>query len=225
MSDATYEKALPDSFPTTLRGRWGRAWGAAHGVAMDAVLAAVKAAVKMGFIVGAGTDTHPYHLADAGLEGLPGESADDVVTRVRTAFDVWRLAGTRLGVELALAQLGFTGYTLRTTRDWLPDGPPDGRMDLWARYWVLAFSHTWSPDGTWGDAGTWDDGGTWDSDATVAEVTRVTRFLRRQSNARDLGYVRLYFGAVDTDVWGPDEPWDHGTWDDDTVTFIDWRIP
>jgi len=135
VSDPTYEQSLPDSYPTPLRGPWGRAWGAAHGSAMDALLAAAKAAVKLGFIVGAGPDTFPYHLADTGLEGLPGESPASVVERVRTAFDLWKFAGTRPGIELALSQLAVTGYTLRTTRDWLPDAPPDGRSDLWARYW------------------------------------------------------------------------------------------
>lgn len=225
MSDPTYEHALPDSYPTPLRGPWGRAWGAAHGVAMDLLLTAAKAAAKLGFIVGAGPDTFPYHLADVGFEGLPGESPASIAERVRTAFDLWKLAGTRDGIELALSQLAVTGYMLRTTRGWLPDAPPDGRTDLWARYWVLAFSHPWTTDGTWGDAGTWDDGGTWDSDATVAEVTRLVRFLRRQSNARDLGFVRIYFNNGDSDVWGPDEPWDHGTWGDAaTQTFIDWRV-
>lgn len=221
MSDATYEAALPDSYPTPLRGPWGRAWGAAHGVAMDALLTAAKAAVKLGFIVGAGPDTFPYHLADTGLEGLPGESPASVVERVRTAFDLWALAGTRPGIELALTQLGVTGYTLRTTRDWLPGLPPDRRADLWARYWVLLFTHSWSAT-TWG-GGTWGDA-TWGSDATVGEVTRVVRFLRRQSNARDLGYVRLYFGGTLVRTWGG-STWGGTTWGPaGGFTFIDWRV-
>ena len=99
---------------------------------------------------------------------------------------------------------------------------PDGRSELWARWWLLIFDPPWSPDGTWGDPGDWDDGGTWDSDASAETVSTVLTYLRRWTSARDRFYVRLYYST--SDVWGPETPWDHGTWDDASATFITWSL-
>lgn len=219
---AKFEEYLPGLFPTFLRGPWGLAWGAKHGAAADRVLDGAKDAVKAGFAPSAPVDALPYLLADGRLEGLPGEGASAQRARLAVLFDVWKLAGTRDGLELAASLLGWEGYALRSTREWLPDAPPDGDASRWARWWLVLpeAAHGYALD-LWDGAGNWDDGGTWDTDATPEEVSRLTRLLRAQTNARDLGHVRLLFGDGDGDVWGPDDPFDNGVWADDAATFTE----
>lgn len=220
---STYADQLSSRLPTYLRDAPSLLFAGKVGAAMDLCLQALKDAVRVGLVYLCTDDALAAHLADVAMEGLPGETAASQRARVAAAFDTWTMAGTRPGLVLAVEQLGFSGYALRTSRDWLPDAPPDGNASLWARWWLLLPTHPWSTDGVWSDPGTWGDGGTWDSTATVAEVARVKRLLRAQSNARELGYVRLYFGS-DGDIWGPETPWDHGVWGAATITFIDWIV-
>lgn len=221
----TFASYLTGLLPTFLRGPWGRLWGEKHGAAADLALAGAKDAVKAGFVVSAPTDALPRHLGDAGLDGLPGETAAQQRTRAADAWEAWVWAGTRTGLELAVTQLGWTTFTLRTSREWLPDLPPDGNAVLWARWWLVLpeATHGFALD-LWDDPGNWDDGGTWDTDATPEEVARITLHLRRQTNARDRGFVRLLFDDGDGDVWGPDTPFDNGVWADDAATFTDLEI-
>jgi hypothetical protein len=85
----------------------------------------------------------------------------------------------------------------------------------------LLFTHSWTAT-EWG-GGTWG-GGTWGSSATFAEVQRTVRFLRRQSGARDLGYVRIYLGGSLARTWGG-STWGGTTWGPaGGFAHIDWRV-
>lgn len=219
----TFAEYLPGLFPTFLRGRWGRAFGRAFGLVTDVCLAGAKAAAKVGFVDLAPSDALPYLLADANLEGLPGETTDGQRGRVAVAFDTWELAGTHAGLQLALTQLGVTG-TFRRWPEWAPDLPPDTHPEFWATWHCTIRDHGWTDDGTWGDPGTWGDGGTWDSSAPAADVAQMRRLLRAQMNARDRGFVRLVL-AADVDFWEPATPWDNGVWSDSsTLTHIDIEV-
>ena len=227
----------PDLAPAPLQDASGRAWGASHGALKDAVVSLARDAVYVGGVAdpdGRGRECAAVDLwrlgDDAAMPRLPGETSAGYRARLALAFDAWGTACSRAGLAARLGELatayGFSDWALYTARDWSTtgalDSTPDRRGDLWARYWVLVFDSPWSADGTWGDAGTWDDGGTWDSDASVETVTAILSYLRRWSSARDLPYLRVYFDA--TDVWGPETPWDHGTWDADTATSITWSL-
>lgn len=211
---ATFAEHQPGLHPTFIRGRWGVAWGAVAGAAKDTLLEGAKNAVRAGFVLLAPDDALPYLLADASLEGLPGETIDAQRVRVRQAFDTWELAGTYPGLTLAFDQLGLTGYTVHTWREY-GTYPPDSHTERWASWLATITGHSYAADGLWSDPGTWDDGGTWDSTATVDDIARMRRLVRAQMMARDRGWMRFRFDAG-ADFWGPDAPWDHGTWTDDT---------
>ena len=219
----TFEASQPGRGPTFLLGRWGRAWGASFGAAKDRLVDAAKDAVRVGLVYLAPVDALPLLLADAALEGLPGETSDQQRARVAASFDVWELAGLLGGLSLALDQLGLTG-TFRRWPEYAPGLPPGGDASKWATWLCTITTHPWTDDGAWDDPGTWDDGGTWDSTATVADVARMRRLFRAQMGASHRGFLRLVFTAG-VDFWGPDTPWDHGTWtDDSTPTHIDIEV-
>jgi len=222
----TYVQWFTSLLPGPLAGPWGRRWATAVGeIGGDELLADAKVAVKARFPSEAPEDALPLLGADRVIPGLPGETVAAWRARIAAAWDTWQWAGTRTGLELAATQLGWTTFTLRSSRDWLPDLPPDGNAALWARWWLILpeATHGFALD-VWDDPGTWDDGGTWDTDATLEDVARITGHLRAQTNARDRGYVRLLFADGDGDVWGPDEPFDHGVWADDDATFTELEI-
>lgn len=227
----------PDLHPAPMQDASGRAWGAAHGRLKDALVQRAREAVYVGGVAdpaGRGRECPAVDLgrvgADTAIPRLPGESSTDYRARLAAAFDVWGSACTRPGLEARIAELGtaygWSDWEMRTARGWSTtgalDATPDRHPELWARWWLLIFDPPWSTDGTWGDAGDWSDGGTWDSDASVETVSTVLAYLRRWTAARDRFYVRLYFAT--SDVWEPETPWDHGTWDDASATFITWSL-
>ena len=216
---ATYEEHQPGRHPTYLRGRWGLAWGRILGAAKDLVLEGAKDAVRAGFIKSAPVDALPYHLADAALEALPGETSDSQRTRVEAAFESARNAGLYPGLDLAAAQLGFEGYVFRTARSYLPGLPPDHRADLPSTWWLFvpSFGHPWLRT-EWG-ASTWGSG-TWGSSASVTDVARVKRLLRAQSPARARAFVRLFFDGAT--AWGS-STWGAGLWGP-SGSWIDWTV-
>lgn len=205
---------------TPLRGRWGQAWARSLGASKDTTVERARQAVLAGAVSRAPADALPYLADDAGgLERGPVEDDDEHRARIAQAWETWPWAGTRDAHEVVAAQLGFAGVTIRTAREW---GMSDAAT-LWARWWVLVTQNgPFASDGAWDDAGTWDDGGTWDSDASLGSVSQIRRFFRRFSNARDVGFVRLLFND-NTDFWGPDSPFDSGTWDDEP-THLELRI-
>jgi len=228
----------PDLHPAPLQDATGRAWGTAHGRLKDALVARARDAVYVGGVAdpaGRGRECAAVDLgragADAAIQRLPAESAADYRARLALAFDAWGAACSLVGLTARLDELGaaygFSDHRVITARGWSPtgalDATPDGRADLWARWWALIFDAPWIADGTWGDAGTWDDGGTWDTTASVETVNAILSYLRQWSAARDRFYVVLYFDT--TDIWGPDAPWDDGgDWDADTATPITWSL-
>ena len=216
-SYATYQPSL---YPTALADPYGQSWGRAQGVMKDRLATLAADAVDMGLVLRAPADALPYLADDAGgLERFPIDDDASHRARIASAWTLWPWAGTRYALEVVAAQLDFAGVTIRTAREW---GMSDAAT-LWARWWVLVTQNgPFASDGTWADAGTWDDGGTWDSDASLGLVSQIRRFFRRFSNARDVGFVRLLFDD-NADFWGPDSPFDSGTWDDEP-THLELRI-
>lgn len=222
---STHTSYLTGLLRGPLAGPWGTRWVTSLGGVLDAASDAQQDAGLLRGPADAQDDALPlFGAARGGLAQLPGETLDAWRARLIDAWESWRWAGTRTGLELAVTQLGWTTFVLRTTREWAPDAPPDGDAARWARWWLLLpeATHGFALD-VWDDPGTWDDGGTWDTDATLDDVARITLHLRRQTNARERGYVRLFFDA-DGDVWGPDTPFDSGVWADDAATFTDLEI-
>ena len=216
----SYRDYQPSLYPTALSDPYGQSWGRAQGAMKDRTATLAADAVDMGLVLRCPVDALPYLGDDAGgLERGPVEDDDEHRARIAQAWETWPWAGTRYALEVVAAQLDFAGVTIRTAREW---GMSDAAT-LWARWWVLVTQNgPFASDGTWADAGTWDDGGTWDSDASLGSVSQIRRFFRRFSNARDVGFVRLLFND-NTDFWGPDEPFDSGTWDDEP-THLELRI-
>lgn len=202
---STFAERQPGLYPTRLRGRWGRAWGRAFGLEKDDVVTQAKLAVRSGFIDDAPADALERHGADVVIERLPDETDAAYRARIAAAWDLWPTAGTQAALELALSQLGLTG-TLYRPADFAPDTPP---RPGWSQWWFYCTGHTFGDDGAWDDAGTWGDGGVWDLDATPEEIGRIRRLVRKWINARDRGHIVFVF---ETDWWGPETPWDSGTW-------------
>ncbi|MDO9016686.1 MAG: phage tail protein [Deltaproteobacteria bacterium] len=224
-----YRDYQPALYPTALQDPYGQTWGRVQGAMKDRVITLAADAVDAGLVLRCTNDALPLLGADVSLEQFPTEDADEYRVRISQAWDVWPWAGTETGLAVVAEQLGVAPPVVFVTgRTW-----PQGRPDLWARWWILVpvLATPYSPDGTWADAGTWDDGGTWDSDATPEEVERSRRALRQFTNARDVGHLRFAFNT--TDYWDDGGVWDGGEidesledtdlWNDDPA-FLEWRI-
>lgn len=218
----TYRRFQIDITPAPLRGPNGQLWAGGLGSTKDDLAARATEAVKAGYVLRCPVDALARHGEDTRIERYPSDTDASYRARIAGAWNLWPWVGTDRGIRAILTLLGLTVTAVVADREWLPDAPPDGRTDLWSRWWAIIPGHPWSLD-IWDDPGDWDDGGTWDTDATLEEVTRLRRAVRQFSNAQHIGFIRLIFGASG-DVWGPEEPWDSGTWDADTATFVDWRV-
>lgn len=221
MTVATYVTWLTSLLPGPLAGPWGRRWaGVVGAVGGDELLADAKVAVKARLPSEAPEDALPLLGADRVMPRLPGETVAAWRARIADAWETWRWAGTRHGLEVVIGQLGFTSYRLKTAADFAPGLPPGHRGDLWARWWLFIYVHPWTRT-TWG-SGTWGSG-TWGSSASAADVARVTGALRQVTNARDRGTVRLYFGGTALGGWGLGT-WGGGTWGEAGTSYIDWIV-
>lgn len=192
---STFEGRQPGLHPTRLAGPWGRRWGAAFGAQKDLVVAAAKLAVKSGFVRLAPADALPRHAADAALPLLPGETDEQLRTRVAAAWDFWPTAGTLAGLETAADLLGYVDRTIRTARAL--------ERDPWAQWFLFVADHGITRTRTWGAPDAWG-AGVWGSDASQDYARRVRGLLRLVSNARDRGWVVL---SLSTPGW-----WGSGTW-------------
>jgi hypothetical protein len=217
MAYESYETWLTETLaPSWLRGRYARAFLGVVGRMLDRITDGADAAVKVRFVAQAPVDALEYIGSERNLPRYAPDTDDTYRARLAAAWSLYEFAGTRQGILSALsALLPTTTIRVIANREW--PIPPDGDTANWSRLWVLLSDTPWTSDGNWDDAGTWDDGGVWDSSATEADVLALRRIVRTWKAGHEVcaGFIVLLEGD---DFWGPDEPWDSGTWDDTLIT-------
>lgn len=221
---ADYQRAL---MPAGMAGPFGLAWAEAQGAAKDALAEEARDAVKARFVDLAPVDALGRLGADRDLERSPIEDDEDYRARLAQAFELWGWAGTHYGYASALSLVStqLRGVRFVPQYKWPGSRAPDGRDQLWSRFWVYVWTgdltwgrFTWGPWATWGAAAspftvrlwgawTWGDG-IWGSSATTSQLREIRRALAKWKNARDrVPALVVATGAV----WGlPGTVW--GAW-------------
>ena len=208
-----YHRAL---HPTWARNAAGLAWADMHGDAKDALITAAQDAVAVGMAHLAPADALPRLGADARIPRLPDEADADYRDRIAGAWESHGWVGTVWGMVYALKLIGVPSRPIAQRR-WAT--APDGRADLWARWWIhiplgaitvgsVALGSGWtvgsgvSPYFLLTVGGGWKvgDGSTVGSTATVAQIDAIRRQFARAKSARDrveavfLGEHAVYVG-------------------------------
>ena len=202
----TYATYLPSLLRGPLAGPWGSRWFSAVGALLDAAL---DGALYAGTLVGplrAPADAVAALGDDRRVLRLPDEADEAYRTRIVGAWESWGWVGTVWGAVYALKLLGIPSRPIPLHR-WA--SAPDGRADLWARWWIhiplgaitvgsVALGSGW----TVGGASPFDllvVGGGWlvgkgvtvGSTATTAQIDAIRRQLYSVKNARDRGQAVL----------------------------------
>lgn len=168
--DAPYAEYAAQLAPAWLRSALGGGYLYAVGLVLDGQVEAAYQAVAARFLRTAPQDALPLAADERQLPRPAGATSAGWRSHLQQAWNLWRKAGTREGLEAAFGHLGLTA-TVYTERDW----PLDGR---WSDFRVVVTGHPWQTDGVWGDPGTWGDGGTWGSTASEGEIAQVYRAVR-----------------------------------------------
>lgn len=207
-----YHRAL---HPTWARNAAGLAWADTHGDAKDALVTAAQDAVAAGMVHLAPVDALPRLGADAVIARLPGEADEDYRDRIAGAWESWGWVGTVWGMVYALTLLGIPSRPIAQRR-WVT--APDGRADLWARWWIhiplgtitvgsVVLGSGWTVGGSSpfnllvvGSGWAVGDGSTVGATVTTAQIDAIRRQLARGKSARDrveavlLGEHAVYVG-------------------------------
>lgn len=161
------------------------------------------------------TDGLQYIGGERGVERAIGEAEADYREVLRTAWELWRIAGSADVHKYNLGRMGCLNVEVRRRRDLagVPDGPcpyvTAFARDVWAQFdvilqrpmpWVLK---AWGPTDAWGN-------GLWGVTATAAQRDQIIRLLRTFRAGHDTPtYVWMYFGSGK--IWGLG-PWGTGVW-------------
>jgi len=178
-----YADALPVVVPPWLQGPKGRDFLAAIGEMLDTVADDAVAATHVRLPTLAPADALPALAWERRTVRFAGELESSVRERLAKAHDIWRLAGTPLGLRTLADAMGFiysAAWVLRDAGRWsdvdvylygraiAPGEAPAIYAAVvqflpgHARLRVLFYGviETWSDDGVWGDDGIYWGGGT-----------------------------------------------------------------
>lgn len=177
-SPLLYLEWQPGEQPGFLQSPYGAKWGESLGVTKDHAIEGLYQGVFARFIeqcmMGDRADALPYHGRERNLPRYPADTDYIYGSRLRAAWELWKLAGTKQGILNALDLLGYSDVDIvENYQD--PDGsitvplygmaPSYGYSlgDEWWRFWVIINKpndfvdpeYHWDDEGmTWGpDAG------------------------------------------------------------------------
>ena len=163
--------------------------------------------------------------AERGVEQFLA-TTDEYRERLRTAWAIWQVSGTRPGAVDNLSWIGCTNAAIYSRSEFsYPPlvGSPRVQAfarDDWSGYDVLVRQPSPWQEKTWGSGWTWGDGSTWGSTATGSEIADLRRVIRTYASAHEMPvYAYLRFGQ--SPVWG-DWKWGDGkVWGGDgSVTTV-----
>lgn len=202
----TYATYLPSLLRGPLAGPWGSRWLGAVGAALGAAL---DGALDAGTLVGprhAPADAVVAFGDDRRTLRLPDEADEDYRARIDGAWESWGWVGTVWGMVYALKLLGIPSRPIAQRR-WATT--PDGRADLWARWWIhiplgaitvgsVVIGSGWVVGGASpfdllevGSGWLVGKGVTVGSTATTEQIDAIRRQLYSARNARDRGEAVL----------------------------------
>jgi hypothetical protein len=185
-SPLLYLEWQPGEQPGFLQGPYGAKWGESVGALKDHVIEGLYQSVIARFIeqcmMGDREDALVYHGRERRLDRYPGDTTLGYGNRLKAAWELWAMAGTKDGITAALALLGYSDVTVvENYQDpdgsitvplyGMPPGPGYALGEEWWRFWVIInkpndfvdpewrwdVNMIWGPDPgefTWGPTGT-----------------------------------------------------------------------
>lgn len=152
----------------------------------------------------------------------PDEPLETYRARVLGAWASWRLAGTRPGVELALAQAGYDATVMEHFSD----------PEHWAEFSVtVSPKKPLAPGSTWNQGAAWDDGGAWDYRIDAVPLGALVDLIREVKPAH--ARLRRLELRLPQHVWDGDGVWQGGRglaqhlwgslWGLPSIVFMDLR--
>ena len=204
----TFQRYAADALsPTVFQGDNGqKLMPGTLGVFFDAAAEGCNQAIKARFF---GSDTFPPsalpYLGDGrAMPRYPIDTDASYLARRRDAWNIWKQAGTKIGIDRQFAALGLTASVKdRSTPGWNWDGDTDN----WSRFWVVITAHPWTT-WTWGSGVLYGDGHTWGSTATLEDVRSVRALVRKWKPAHTVcDHIIVVMDAV---TWAAEQP--DGTW-------------
>jgi len=201
-----------------LKDEAGDAWQGTLGALMDESFERVYQAVLARFPEFAPSDGLVYIAAERGVEQAIGESEPDYRMVLRTAWELWRVAGSQHVHQYNLSRMGFLNVVVKRRYD-APAPPPSPwpyvnafARDVWAQFDVLLQPPLPIEKRYWDTEPGWDVG-LWDATATQAQVQQVRRLLRTFRAGHDTPtYLYIWLGAGR--LWDTEPGWDVGEWAD-----------
>ena len=217
-----YETFRKQLSPPWLQRPRGTAWNEAMGAVEDAFLQRLLDATRARYPSHAPTPALAYIGEDPRIGQGPTEGDNDYRLRLKSAMASWQWAGTEEGLlEHGLRPLGFTSVRVIANHQWASLGlpVPDGRSDLWARFWlVCGRSPEYQPRSfEQMEALGFRSADTWGSNASFAEAALLRRVIEQWRPAHAL-CVGAWAVLGDAGALSLDPPPTSPNWREEAVT-------
>ena len=174
----TYKDYVMSQVPPWLQRSGGKEYLESHANHLDILKEALVAALESSWALNCPTDALAYIGSERQLEKYPNEDLETYRIRLWDAWNAWYWAGTEKGLieQLKLATQ-LSNITVRTNAQW-DDGPPDGNVNWWSRFWVIIGPpHPYTAH-KWG-TGRWGDGRLWGADIHPDDLELMRRVIKK----------------------------------------------
>lgn len=194
--------------PPWLRRYFGERLQGTFGFFADLHLEACNDAVRAGFVKVATSpdDALALHGDNSNIAQVEGETPFNFRTRLAGKWTLWEESATTEFAHNVLAPFGVgeSSVTLKTTRDWDPDGLA---ATNWSRFWIILEGSDlpWN-ELTWGSTQWGTPGQTWGTTATRGEIFGVLRDVCKWKSAHEVG-IEIIILYQDADIWGHGHDW------------------
>lgn len=224
MADTFWKDYITESLaPGFLQGPNGRAFLEALGEEKDELKSQWLDAVKLRYPSKADPSSYPLHMQRRGLDIMPGETNDQILSRILDAFNLWEWSGTDRGVLTALGTAGVP-VNLDTLpggvwpTDWKPSGcawiidnsewdPAD--TTHWAKFYILICSVPITADPY-----------AWSALYSPFWIQQIRKWKDAQATCPSVFVITNPVGWAD--IWAPTGFWDdddEGNWSDDADAY------
>lgn len=195
--------------PPWLQAPRGLAFNRGVGDAKDSVCRWCVSAVLARLVDTADEQALGYLGAERGLPRMPDEFIEAYRTRVKAAWQFWRLGGTRPGMQLALEMLGYTVKIIEHGLP-LPEGQAGPDRNWWSEFSIYLSPGKYPGYGTvlWGEPHVWGEAELlWGTMMPERERWRIMETICRMKSAhsrpRAVWYSpRMHYWGEEGLLWG-----------------------
>ncbi len=198
-----------------LRNEPGVAWQATLGQLQDESFDRVVQANTQRMPSFASLDGLQYLASERELERAIGESENNYREVLRTAWNIWAIAGTAQSHISALGRMGCGSVTIKRRADFSFIAPDPNiyvtafARDVWAQFDIILQKPMPWGIRVWGSPPVWGVG-LWGSTMTSAQHDQLIRLLRQFRSGHDTPtYLWMHFGSGK--LWGIGV-WGVGVW-------------